>query len=98
LWILGKVSSLQQPLGIWDLTDIIFIALVNLPKSKVRSIGVSNFAPEHLQAIIDSTGVVPAVNQVERHPLLPQDPLVKYAKGKNIHLTAYSVGRSPSYY
>ncbi|KEZ39558.1 Alcohol dehydrogenase (NADP(+)) [Scedosporium apiospermum] len=65
-------------------------ALVNLPKSKVRSIGVSNFAPEHLQAIIDSTEVVPAVNQVERHPLLPQDPLVKYAKGKNIHLTAYS--------
>jgi L-glyceraldehyde reductase len=31
-----------------------------------------------------------AVNQVEAHPLLPQDDLVKYCKEKNIHITAYS--------
>ncbi len=33
-----------------------------------RSIGVSNFEPDHLQTIIDATGVVPAVNQIEVHP------------------------------
>jgi 2,5-diketo-D-gluconate reductase A len=33
-----------------------------------RSIGVSNFEPDHLQTIVDATGVVPAVNQIEVHP------------------------------
>ena len=33
-----------------------------------RSVGVSNFQPDHLRRIIDETGVVPVVNQVEVHP------------------------------
>ena len=39
----------------------------------VNSIGVSNFLPEHLDRLVDETGVAPAVNQVELHPFLPQD-------------------------
>jgi 2,5-diketo-D-gluconate reductase A len=35
---------------------------------RARSVGVSNFEPAHLQTIIDATGVVPAVNQIEVHP------------------------------
>ncbi|GAA2120510.1 aldo/keto reductase [Nocardioides bigeumensis] len=35
---------------------------------KATSVGVSNFQPDHLDRIIDETGVVPAVNQVEVHP------------------------------
>ena len=35
---------------------------------KVRSIGVSNFQPAHLDRIVEETGVVPVVNQVEVHP------------------------------
>ncbi|KUF10747.1 aldo/keto reductase [Pseudoponticoccus marisrubri] len=35
---------------------------------KVRSIGVSNFNPDHLDRLIDETGVTPAVNQVEINP------------------------------
>ena len=43
-------------------------ALVRLrEEGRVRAIGVSNFLPEHLERIIDATGVVPAVNQVEMH-------------------------------
>jgi 2,5-diketo-D-gluconate reductase A len=43
--------------------------LVELRDSgRARSIGVSNFEPDHLDRIIDATGVVPAVNQVEVHP------------------------------
>ncbi len=38
----------------------------------VRTIGVSNFTEAHLRRIIDDTGVVPAVNQVELHPYFPQ--------------------------
>lgn len=38
----------------------------------VTSIGVSNFLPEHLQRLIDETGVTPAVNQIEMHPYFPQ--------------------------
>ena len=37
-----------------------------------RSIGVSNFLPEHLDRIIAETGVAPAVNQVELHPYFQQ--------------------------
>ncbi|TIH17040.1 aldo/keto reductase [Marinifilum sp. JC120] len=38
----------------------------------VRSIGCSNFLPEHMQRLIDETGVVPAVNQIELHPYFTQ--------------------------
>jgi 2,5-diketo-D-gluconate reductase A len=41
----------------------------------VRSVGVSNFTEQHLTEIIDATGVVPVVNQVELHPLFPQEQL-----------------------
>jgi 2,5-diketo-D-gluconate reductase A len=37
-----------------------------------RSIGVSNFLPEHLNRLVAETGVAPAVNQVELHPYFPQ--------------------------
>jgi L-glyceraldehyde reductase len=57
---------------------------------KVRSVGVSNFTVKHLEAIIKATGEPPVVNQIEAHPLLPQDDLVEYCKKEGIHLTAYS--------
>lgn len=44
-------------------------------QGRIRSIGVSNFEPEHLQMLIDATGIVPAVNQIELHPRLPQTAL-----------------------
>jgi L-glyceraldehyde reductase len=58
--------------------------------AQVRAIGVSNFSIEAVEGIIKATGVVPAVNQVEAHPLLLQDDLVNYSKEKGVHLTAYS--------
>ncbi len=43
--------------------------LVELRDSgRATSVGVSNFQPDHLDRIIEETGVVPAVNQVEIHP------------------------------
>jgi 2,5-diketo-D-gluconate reductase A len=44
-------------------------------QGRIRSIGVSNFEPEYLNVLIDGTGIVPSVNQVELHPRLPQTEL-----------------------
>jgi 2,5-diketo-D-gluconate reductase A len=41
-------------------------------QGRIRSIGVSNFEPEHLRILVDGIGIVPAVNQIELHPLLQQ--------------------------
>jgi 2,5-diketo-D-gluconate reductase A len=43
-----------------------------LADGRVRAIGVSNFLPEHLRAVADLGGTVPAVNQIEVHPALQQ--------------------------
>lgn len=51
-------------------------ALVRLrQEGRARSIGVSNFMVEHLQRVIDETGVTPAVNQIELHPRFQQKEL-----------------------
>ena len=44
-------------------------------KGHIKSIGVSNFNPDHLEAIIQATGEVPVVNQIECHPWLQQTVL-----------------------
>jgi 2,5-diketo-D-gluconate reductase A len=43
-----------------------------LDEGKIRAIGVSNFRPEHLDRLAAESPVVPAVNQIELHPWLPQ--------------------------
>ncbi|MNB79609.1 putative oxidoreductase YtbE [compost metagenome] len=66
-------------------------ALIHLQQEGyVKSIGVSNFQPHHLNSIIEETGIKPAVNQVEFHPLLTQRELVKYCRDQNIQLEAWS--------
>lgn len=51
-------------------------ALVDLrERGLIRSVGVSNFTEQHLAAVIDDSGVTPAVNQIEMHPLFPQEEM-----------------------
>ncbi|KQN97356.1 MULTISPECIES: aldo/keto reductase [Stenotrophomonas] len=57
---------------------------------KVRSIGVSNFRAQDIDRIIDATGVVPAVNQIELHPLLQQAGLQQQARAQGIVTQAWS--------
>ena len=47
-------------------------------EGRARSIGVSNFTIAHLQKLLDETGTVPAVNQVELHPRLAQPALREF--------------------
>ncbi|EED17946.1 aldehyde reductase (AKR1), putative [Talaromyces stipitatus ATCC 10500] len=81
-----KVVAIDDEISIIDT----WTAVTKLPKSKARAVGVSNYNIEHIEAIIKATGVVPAVNQIERHPYLPNPPLIEYAKEKGIHITGYS--------
>lgn len=71
-------------------------ALVQAQKfGLVRSIGVSNFLPEHLDNIITATGVTPAVNQIELHPYWSQPKQIKYDQEHGIVTQAWSpIGRS----
>jgi 2,5-diketo-D-gluconate reductase A len=66
-------------------------ALVELrEQGAARSIGVSNFQIDHLERIIDATGVVPAVNQVELHPRFQQAELRRFHTEKGIATEAWS--------
>jgi diketogulonate reductase-like aldo/keto reductase len=51
-------------------------ALIELQEDgRAKSIGVSNFTVAHLRRLIDETGIVPVVNQVELHPWFQQNEL-----------------------
>jgi diketogulonate reductase-like aldo/keto reductase len=56
----------------------------------IRTIGVSNFQPAHLQRLIDETGEVPAINQVELHPYFQQLGLRREHEGLGILTEAWS--------
>ncbi len=56
----------------------------------VRSIGVCNFLPEHLDRLQRETGVLPAVNQVELHPYFPQAEQLAYDAGHGILTESWS--------
>jgi 2,5-diketo-D-gluconate reductase A len=55
-----------------------------------RSIGVSNFLPDHLQKVIAAGSVVPAVNQIEVHPTLAQRDVIAANEAHGILTEAYS--------
>lgn len=57
---------------------------------KIRAIGVSNFLPEHLEALKSRCEILPMVNQIEYHPGYIQDEVVKYCKKENIVVEAWS--------
>src|SRR5699024_12619442 len=56
----------------------------------IKTIGVSNFLPEHLDLIIDKTCVTPANNQIERHPYFNNKALVEENKKRGIVSEAWS--------
>lgn len=74
-------------LGTWK-------ALTTLYKEgRIRSIGVSNFKPHHLRALVE-TEVMPMVNQIEYHPGYMQRETVDYCRERNIVIEAWSpIGR-----
>jgi len=61
-----------------------------LASGKVKSIGVSNFSIKTLEQLLKTAKVMPAVLQIEIHPYLVQNELVKWCKDKDIVVVAYA--------
>jgi len=61
-----------------------------LKTGKVKAIGVANFSIPYLEKLLSEAEVVPAANQIENHPYLPQQEIVDFCNEKGIHTTAYS--------
>lgn len=56
----------------------------------VRSIGVSNFLPEHIERLEKETGVKPSINQIELHPFFNQEPLRTWHRERDIQIESWS--------
>ncbi|WP_413586132.1 aldo/keto reductase [Bdellovibrio sp. HCB274] len=66
-------------------------AMVEIKKQGIaKSIGVSNFMPEHLTRIIEATGVVPVLNQIELHPKFQQPVLREFHEKHGIKTECWS--------
>lgn len=57
---------------------------------RAKSIGVSNFLQEHIETILKTAKIPPAVNQIEYHPYLQHGDLVPFLKKNNITVESYS--------
>ena len=59
-------------------------------QNQVKNIGVSNFTPEHFEALLAQVSIKPVINQVEFHPYLTQNELRKYLEAQNIIMESWS--------
>ncbi|WP_368867772.1 aldo/keto reductase [Staphylococcus epidermidis] len=59
-------------------------------QNQVKNIGVSNFTPEHFEALLAQVSIKPVINQVEFHPYLTQNKLRKYLEAQNIIMESWS--------
>ena len=87
-------SDFENTIGSWRAAEKL------LADGQVRAIGVCNFTVSHLEHLIAATGVVPAVNQVELHPLFTQPGLQQAHARLGIATQAWSpiggvYGRNP---
>lgn len=57
---------------------------------KAKAIGVCNYSKKYLEQLLPHAKVIPAVNQIENHPSLPQQEIVDLCREKGIHVMAYS--------
>lgn len=82
---------IHWPLPMEDLYVDTWRALIELQgEGLIGSIGVSNHTQEQLERLIDATGVVPAVNQIEMHPRFQQRKLHEFHKEHRIVSQAWS--------
>lgn len=66
-------------------------ALIDAKKSGlIRSIGVCNFLPEHIERLQKETGVKPSINQIELHPFFNQAEQRKWHEENNVTIESWS--------
>ncbi|MGN0015212.1 MAG: aldo/keto reductase [Candidatus Gastranaerophilaceae bacterium] len=59
-------------------------------KGKIRSIGLSNFNPHHIDELLEYAKIKPVINQIEIHPYMTQQEVAGYTFNKNIQVEAWS--------
>lgn len=57
---------------------------------KVKAIGVCNYSVRYLEELLSHATIIPAVNQIENHPYLPQPEVVSFCNTRGIQIMAYS--------
>ncbi|KAI1021985.1 hypothetical protein LB504_007228 [Fusarium proliferatum] len=57
---------------------------------RAKSIGVSNFLQEHIEIILETAEIPPAINSIEYHPYLQRGFLINFPKSQDITVSAYS--------
>ncbi|GGH10476.1 aldo/keto reductase [Paenibacillus segetis] len=70
--------------GSWKAFEELYAA------GRIRSIGISNFHPRHIDELMKTATITPMVNQIRLCPGDTQDEVVDYCKARNIVLEAYS--------
>ena len=85
LWLMHwPVPAIDHYVDAWK-------GMIELQKEGlVKSIGVCNFQVHHLQRLIDETGVVPVINQIELHPLMQQRQLHAWNATHKIQTESWS--------
>ncbi|OTB13486.1 hypothetical protein K445DRAFT_76447 [Daldinia sp. EC12] len=86
----ASLNTSLEKLGL-DYVDLMWAEMEAIKSSgKAKSIGVSNFLQAHLEDILKTAKVVPAINQIEYHPYLQHGSLVEFCHKNNIAVSAYS--------
>ena len=57
---------------------------------KIKAIGLSNFLPKHIDALLETAKIKPMVNQIELHPGLDRSDVISYCKQKAIQIEAWA--------
>jgi 2,5-diketo-D-gluconate reductase A len=68
--------------------------LVTRDKGLARTVGVSNYSPAQVDALIDATGAAPAVNQIRWSPWLYDDARLAHSRDRGVALEGYSPFRA----
>ncbi|KUJ16005.1 Aldo/keto reductase [Mollisia scopiformis] len=84
----GKEDRTKHAQG-WDFTKTWAEMEKLLGTGLAHAIGVANFSTVNLDKLLRTAKIVPAVNQTELHPLLPQNKLNEYCRKHGIHQTAF---------
>lgn len=91
-WPWSEDPETKAPYKDWDFVDTYKELQKFVKTGKVKAIGISNFTLKKVQRLLADPEVTvkPVVNQIEAHPLLPQEELTEYLKKNDILIEAYS--------
>ena len=78
------MEYMEQNIASWKAFEKLY------QEGKIKSIGVSNFQPRHLEVLIKNTTIVPMVNQILLNPNVVPYENIEYCNKHNILIEAYS--------